>query len=49
MIVPVALLVVVSFLAAHAIVAFTLAESLTRSKRRRVQGTPADLGGFLGR
>lgn len=44
MIVPIVLLVVVSVAAAHAIVAFTLAETFTRSKRRRVQGTPADLG-----
>lgn len=44
MIVPIVLLIVTGVVAVHAILAFTLAEKFTRSKRRRVQGTPADLG-----
>jgi alpha-beta hydrolase superfamily lysophospholipase len=44
MIVSVLTLVVVGVVVFHAVAAFYLADTFTRAKRRRVQGTPADLG-----
>ncbi|MEX2229506.1 MAG: alpha/beta fold hydrolase [Dehalococcoidia bacterium] len=44
MIASVLTLVVLGAVVFHAVTAFYLAETFTRAKRRRVQGTPADLG-----
>ncbi|MDA0364711.1 MAG: alpha/beta fold hydrolase [Chloroflexi bacterium] len=44
MITTVLVFVVLGIVAFHVVAAFYLAETFTRAKRRRVQGTPADLG-----
>lgn len=44
MIATVLVFVLLGIVAFHAVAAFYLAETFTRAKRRRVQGTPADLG-----